>query len=66
MLNCTASDQNGLQLLFVTGTDETGTYAINGTARSVAARMGWIDGYRNFSHDQMRLLLELGLTKCGR
>ncbi|MBK9246094.1 MAG: hypothetical protein IPM30_14870 [Burkholderiales bacterium] len=66
MLDCRVVYQDGMRFLFVTGTDETGTYAINGTARTVAARMGWIDGARKFSPEQMQQLLKIGLAKCQR
>lgn len=64
LLRCDTSYTHGLRRVFITATDETGTYAINGTARGAAASRGWIDGYRKFSHDQMQILLQLGLSKC--
>lgn len=66
LLRCETTYSFGLEHIFITGTDETGTYAINGKARQVAASRGWIDGFRKFSPEQMQILLQIGLTKCNR
>lgn len=40
MINCHIANHNGMRFLFLTASGETGTYAINGTARSVAGMVG--------------------------
>ena len=64
MLHCQVTYVSGLKQVYITAKDETGTYAINGTARALGAQRGWIDGYRKFTPEQMKILLQIGLNKC--
>jgi len=66
LFDCRVVVRDGTRFVYITASDETGTYAINGTARSVARAMGWIDGYTKFSAEQMKVLLEGGLKRCGQ
>ena len=63
-VDCRVIFRNGLRNVYITVREGTVTYAINGTARSAARAMGWIDGQDRFSAEGMSHLLESGLKRC--
>lgn len=64
MTSCAIKYSEGLRLVYITVSSDGSIFAVNGTARQNAARYGWIDGYQVFTPEQMRSLLQIGLSKC--
>lgn len=61
---CVTERQAGLEKKIVTVTASGKTYAINGQARDLAEKRGWIDGFTVFNSEQMQRLLKEGLARC--
>jgi len=62
---CERTTVAGKEQLLVTVREGGKVYAINGTARTAAAKRGWIDGKTAFDPGPMGEYLKEGLEKCG-
>lgn len=49
----------------VTATEGSTTYAVNGSARDMAASMGWKDGKDHYEPSELQSLLKRGLMTCS-
>jgi len=61
---CVTEYRAGLEKKIITVAASGKTYAINGQARDLAEKRGWIDGFTVFNPEQMQRLLKEGLARC--
>lgn len=62
--SCVVLAEGGRERKLITWVTPDATYAINGTARGLAARFGWKDGKNTFNSSQMLEMLQRGQEMC--